>query len=84
MFSELNKAGLLSAPASLIAVSFLQLFLGGLLPSRARFRFAGAETLHPQSNLLQSRGRQSVSPFNCLSHGVQSKLLSPYSISRLR
>ena len=27
--------------AGLIAVSFRRLFLGGLLPSRARFRFAG-------------------------------------------
>ena len=29
--------------AGLIAVSFRRLFLGGLLPSRARFRFAGWE-----------------------------------------
>jgi len=27
--------------AGLIGVSFRRLFLGGLLPSRARFRFAG-------------------------------------------
>ena len=30
-----------------IAVSFLRLFLGGLLPSRARFRFAGATHINP-------------------------------------
>jgi hypothetical protein len=35
-----KKAGMI-AQASLIAVSFHRLFLGGLLPSRARFRFAG-------------------------------------------
>jgi hypothetical protein len=36
-----GKAGMLTGRA-FIAVSFHQLFLGGLLPSRARFRFAGS------------------------------------------
>jgi hypothetical protein len=35
-----EKAGMLKH-TDLIAVSFHRLFLGGLLPSRARFRFAG-------------------------------------------
>jgi hypothetical protein len=35
-----QRAGML-AHTGLIAVSFHRLFLGGLLPSRARFRFAG-------------------------------------------
>ena len=35
-----EKAGMLKH-AGLIGVSFRRLFLGGLLPSRARFRFAG-------------------------------------------
>jgi hypothetical protein len=37
---EREKAGM-RTHAGLIAVSFHRLFLGGLLPSRARFRFAG-------------------------------------------
>ena len=42
-----RKAGELSLAGfnALIAVSFLRLFLGGLLPSRARFRFAGSQTI---------------------------------------
>jgi hypothetical protein len=35
-----QKAGML-AHTGLIAVSFHRLFLGGLLPRRARFRFTG-------------------------------------------
>jgi hypothetical protein len=37
---ERRKAGM-RTHTGLIAVSFHRLFLGGLLPSRARFRFAG-------------------------------------------
>jgi hypothetical protein len=38
----MKKAGVIAhVGLSLIAVSFHRLFLGGLLPSRARFRFAG-------------------------------------------
>jgi hypothetical protein len=37
---ERRKAGM-RMHTGLIAVSFHRLFLGGLLPSRARFRFAG-------------------------------------------
>ncbi len=42
-----RKAGALSLVGlhALIAVSFHRLFLGGLLPSRARFRFAGSPTI---------------------------------------
>jgi hypothetical protein len=36
----MNKAGAI-VRTGLIAVSFHRLFLGGLLPSRAHFRFAG-------------------------------------------
>jgi hypothetical protein len=36
-----EKAGAISR-VGLIAVSFHQLFLGGLLPSSARFRFTGS------------------------------------------
>ena len=43
-----------------IAVSFLRLFLGGLLPSSARFRFAGPTHINPLSKPSQSRGAQSV------------------------
>jgi hypothetical protein len=38
---ETKKAGMRVHTGLLIAVSFHRLFLGGLLPSRARFRFAG-------------------------------------------
>jgi hypothetical protein len=38
----MKKAGVIAhVGLLLIAVSFHRLFLGGLLPSRARFRFAG-------------------------------------------
>lgn len=60
-----------------VAVSFLRLFLGGLLPSRARFRFAGAMLINLLSTPPQSRGGQSVSGFPCLTTGVQSNTDSP-------
>jgi hypothetical protein len=40
---------------ALIAVSFHRLFLGGLLPSRARFRFAGSPPIRLQSKPAQYR-----------------------------
>jgi hypothetical protein len=42
----------------LIAVSFHRLFLGGLLPSRARFRFTGSSIIHLHIKPQQSRTRQ--------------------------
>jgi hypothetical protein len=39
----------------LIAVSFRRLFLGGLLPSRARFRFAGSLPIRLHMKVAQSR-----------------------------
>jgi hypothetical protein len=47
---------------SLIAVSFHRLFLGGLLPSRARFRFPGSLPIPLHMKLVQSRA---VSAMGC-------------------
>ena len=51
-----RKAGELSLAGfnALIAVSFLRLFLGGLLPSRARFRFAGSQTIDSKQRCRNS------------------------------
>lgn len=55
-----------------IAVSFHRLFLGGLLPSRARFRFAGSQSICLQSKPPQPRRGNSVPQFPCLTQRVQS------------
>jgi hypothetical protein len=66
-----NKAGAIThAGLQLIAVSLHRLFLGGLLPSRARFRFAGSAPIRLQTQLPQSRDSQLlhtsiVSPTGC-------------------
>jgi hypothetical protein len=62
---------------ALIAVSFRRLFLGGLLLSRARFRFAGSKPIPQQIVLSQSRASPSVTQFPCLNRGVQSKIQLP-------
>jgi hypothetical protein len=58
-------------PNTVIAVSFHRLFLGGLLPSRARFRFAGSPTDRTQTKLPQFRASTLVSQFTCLNNRVQ-------------
>ena len=74
-----KKAGVIAHPGlALIAVSFRRLFLGGLLLSRARFRFAGSKPIPQQIVLSQSRDSPSVTQFPCLNRGVQSMLLVPY------
>jgi hypothetical protein len=55
-----------TGPSALIAVSFHLLFLGGLLPSRARFRFAGSLPILVHMKLAQSRAGQPVPNF-CVS-----------------
>jgi hypothetical protein len=71
-----NKAGAIThAGLQLIAVSLHRLFLGGLLPSRARFRFAGSAPIRLQTQLPQSRDSQLlhtsiVSPTGCTPHGL--------------
>jgi hypothetical protein len=77
MFSELNKAGLLQRAGLAHRSEFPPAIPRRVAPQQSPLPLAGAKTLHPQSNLLQSRRRQSVSPFNCLSHGVHSSKLSP-------
>jgi hypothetical protein len=54
-----NEVGMTNMSTSLlVAMSFHRLFLGGLLPSRARFRFAGrADDYH-----LKPSGRNSRQP----------------------
>ena len=49
-----------------------RLFLGGLLPSRARLRFAGLASVRPSTIPAQSTP-VNLSSFSCLTHGVQSK-----------
>src|SRR5579863_6445482 len=60
-----DRAGALSSRTGhlLIAVSFRRLFLGGLLPSRARFRFAGQmpSTAAFRAAARPVRGSKSVS-----------------------
>jgi len=56
----------------LIAVSFHRLFLGGLLPSRASFRFAGSLPIPLRAKLAQSRARPTCLQFRCLTDGAQS------------
>jgi hypothetical protein len=47
-----------------------RLFLGGLLPSRARLRFAGLASVRPSTIPPQSTP-VNLSSFSCLTHGVQ-------------
>src|SRR5215467_5181334 len=54
------------------APPFHRLFLGGLLPSRARFRLAGSLPIPVHMKLAQSRCPQ----FPCLTDGVQSSKAS--------
>jgi hypothetical protein len=58
-----KKAGAISR-VGLIAVSFHRLFLGGLLPSSARFRFAGSQTIRLHMKPQQSRPRQTCLPIS--------------------
>ena len=68
-----NKAGAIAhAGPQLIAMSLHRLFLGGLLPSRARFRFAGIVNIHPIVHSGISNMPDNLSPFSCLTHGAQS------------
>jgi hypothetical protein len=53
-------------------VSFHRLFLSGLLPSRARFRFAGSLPIPLHTKLAQSRVRPTCLQFPCLTDGAQS------------
>jgi hypothetical protein len=53
-----RKAGM-RMHTGLIAVSFHRLFLGGLLPSRARFRFAGYRL-----GIRRDRSRQALPPLD--------------------
>jgi len=62
----MEKAGAIPR-VGLIAVSFHRLFLGGLLPSSARFRFAGSQTIRLHMKPQQSRKRQTCHPI-CASH----------------
>jgi hypothetical protein len=69
-----ERAGALTPTGPLfIAVSFDRLFLGGLLPSRARFRFAGSLPIPLHPKLAQSRAQPTCLQFRCLTDGVQSK-----------
>jgi len=52
-----------------------RLFLGGLLPSRARLRFAGLASVPPSTIPAQSTPIN-LSSFSCLTHGVQFNILS--------
>ena len=71
-----KRAGALIRPPALlfIAVSFHRLFLGGLLPRRARFRFAGSLPIPLRTKLAQSRVRSTCLQFRCLTDGAQSTL----------
>lgn len=56
-----NKAGVIAhLGLTLIAVSFHRLFLGGLLPSSARFRFAGSLPIRLHTKQAQSCAGNSV------------------------
>ena len=56
-----GKAGMLAhAGRAFIAVSFHRLFLGGLLPSRARFRFAGSLPIRRYMSLHEADARGAV------------------------
>jgi hypothetical protein len=57
-----------------IAVSFHRLFLGGLLPSKARFRFAGSLPIRLHTKLVQSRAQPTCLQFRCLTDGAKSKI----------
>src|SRR5215469_6540926 len=51
-----------------IAVSLHRLFLGGLLPSRARLRFAGSWDCAPSSDVVESPWTQLVATFRTRTH----------------
>ncbi len=73
-----KKAGVIAhVGLALIAMSFRRLFLGGLLLSRARFRFAGSTFIRLQIVLSQSRASRSVTQFPCLNGRVQSTIQTP-------
>ena len=63
-------------PLLFIAVSFQRLFLGGLLPSRARFRFAGSLPIPLHTKLAQSRAQPTCLQFRCPTDRVQSRGIS--------
>jgi hypothetical protein len=63
----------LSAPVASPCV-FGRLFLGRLLPSSARFHFAGCTSVPPSTIPAQSRP-VNLSSISCLTHGVQSTRL---------
>jgi hypothetical protein len=66
-FLTLRRRDLSHAGRVRIAVSFHRLFLGGLLPSRARFRFAGSPPIRPHIKSAQSRV-DSLSPISVCQH----------------